>query len=45
MKPFFEEGENEDIILSDWYDDVRIEMEDYYDDLTEGLPLDSDLEF
>jgi cellulase/cellobiase CelA1 len=46
MDPFVAEQQIEEVIPYDWDDEeTKFEVEDYYDDLAAGLPLDSSYEF
>jgi formate-dependent nitrite reductase cytochrome c552 subunit len=46
MNPFLEEQQIDELIPFDWDEEqTKSEVEDYYDDLAFGLPLDSGNDF
>ena len=46
MDPFLKNQQIDEMIPFDWDDEqTKYEVEDYYDDLSEGLPLDSSNDF
>ena len=46
MDPFLYQEQIDEMIPFDWDDDqTKYEVEDYYDDLAEGLPLGSSNDF
>ena len=45
MDPFLYEQQSDEMIPFDWDEETRFEVEDYYDDLSFGLPLDSSNDF
>jgi hypothetical protein len=45
MNPFLDQVQIDEDPFCDWDEDTKQEVEDFYDDLAEGLPLDSSYEF
>lgn len=45
MNSFLDQIQIDEDPFCDWDEEVKQEVEDYYDDLAAGLPLDSSYEF